>query len=96
MREANARWKALAAGLVAATGVSRPKVAVYLPNCLEYYLIYWAVQRLGGVIVPLNTWLKEESLAGIFQSVQPHLLFVRGGQDEIALRAAHRGRLWSP
>ncbi len=52
----------LAAGLAAATGVARPTVAVYLPNCLEYYLLYWAVQRLGGAIVPLNTWLKEESL----------------------------------
>ena len=86
--EANARAECLAAGLVEATGVQRPTVAVYLPNCLEYFLIYWAVQRLGGVIVPLNTWLKEESLTGIFRSVQPHVLCVRGAQDDIALRVA--------
>ncbi|HEY3416459.1 MAG TPA: class I adenylate-forming enzyme family protein, partial [Armatimonadota bacterium] len=85
--EANAMVEQLAANIAAATGVSRPTVAVYLPNGLEYYLIYWATQRLGGVIVPLNTWLKEESLAGIFRMVQPDILFVRGPQDEFAVRA---------
>jgi len=86
-READDFVERLAAGLHAAAG-ARPKVAVYLPNCLEYYLIYWAVQRLGGVVVPLNTWLKAKSLAGIFRSVQPDALFVRGPQDATAIRAA--------
>ena len=85
--EANDYVERLAAGLHAAVG-PRPKVAVCLPNCLEYYLVYWATQRLGGVIVPLNTWLKEESLAGIFASVQPQALFVRGPHDATAMRAA--------
>lgn len=85
--EANALVEKLAGGLYAAVG-TRPKVAVYLPNCLEYFLIYWAVQRLGGVIVPLNTWLKEESLAGIFTAVAPDVLVVRGAADEMPLRAA--------
>ena len=85
--EAAEKVDALAAGLFRATGVSRPKVAVYLPNCLEYFLVYWAVQRLGGVIVPLNTWLKEESLAGVFRSVQPDALFLRGPQDQSVLSA---------
>jgi len=87
-READALVERLAGALAATTGVTRPKVAVYLPNCLEYYLIYWAVQRLGGVIVPLNTWLKGESITGIFNSVQPDLLFIRNAQDEIALQEA--------
>jgi len=86
-READDLVERLAAGVHAAVG-ARPTVAVYLPNCLEYYLIYWAVQRLGGVIVPLNTWLKEESLAGIFRLVQPRALFVRGPKDAPAIRAA--------
>ncbi|MHB9026185.1 MAG: AMP-binding protein [Armatimonadota bacterium] len=85
--EANGIVETLAANIALVTGVQRPTVAVYLPNCLEYYLIYWATQRLGGVIVPLNTWLKEESLAGIFRMVQPDILFVRGPRDEFAVRA---------
>ena len=87
-READDIVERIAAGLFETIGASRPKVALYLPNCLEYYLIYWAVQRLGGVAVPLNTWLKEESLAGIFGAVQPDALFVRGEQDAAAIRAS--------
>lgn len=64
------------------------KVALFLPNCLEYYLTYWAVVNLGGVIVPLNTWLKEESLAGIFRNVEPDVLIVRNRADADVLRAA--------
>ncbi len=78
----------LAAGLAEATRSAQPKVAVYLPNCLEYYLVYWAVQRLGGAIVPLNTWLKTESLTGIFRTVAPDALFVRSPLDGAAIEAA--------
>ena len=78
----------LAAGIVQATkGAAQPKVAVFLPNCLEYYLLYWAIQRLGGVVVPLNTWLKEDSLAGIFRTVKPEALLVRSPDDAPVLRA---------
>jgi len=86
--EADGLVERLAAGLAGAVSARRPKVAVCLPNCLEYYLIYWAVQRLGGAIVPLNTWLKQESLDGIFRNVRPDALFVRGPQDAGAIRAA--------
>jgi fatty-acyl-CoA synthase len=89
--EADALVERLAAGLADATGTEQPKVAVYLPNCLEYYLIYWAVQKLGGAIVPLNTWLKAESLEGIFRTVQPDALFVRSPLDEAAIDAAPAG-----
>jgi len=84
--EADDLVERLAAGLCAATG-PQPRVAAYLPNSLEYYLIYWAVQRLGGAIVPLNTWLKEESVAGIMRTVQPQALFVRGAADVVPVRA---------
>jgi acyl-CoA synthetase (AMP-forming)/AMP-acid ligase II/lysophospholipase L1-like esterase len=91
-READAQIERLAAGLAAVTGTSSPKVAVHLPNSLEYYLVYWAVQKLGGVIVPLNTWLKEESLAGIFRTVEPDLLILRRPQERAVLRAAQSGK----
>ena len=89
--EADARVMRLAAQVRAAVQQERPKVAVYMPNCLEYYLLYWAVQALGGVIVPLNTWLKTESLRGIFQTVQPDLLCLRAGDDAEAVRQATDG-----
>ena len=87
-RQADELVERLAAGIFDATGVIRPKVAIYLPNGIEYFLIYWAVQRLGGVVVPLNTWLKEDSLTGIFQNVRPDVLFVRSQHDAAPIRAA--------
>ena len=78
----------IAANMVRLAGPDRPTVAVFLPNCLEYYLLYWAVVHLGGVIVPLNTWLKAEGLAGIFRSLQPDLLVVSSPADRAALDAA--------
>jgi len=86
--EADAAIGRLAAGLQQAAGAARPKVAVFLPNCLEYFLIYWALARIGGVIVPLNTWLKRDSLAAIFRIVEPDLLIVRNRHDREVLAAA--------
>jgi len=80
----------LAAGLRAVTGAERPKVAVFLPNGLEYFLIYWAVMKLGGIIVPLNTWLRQDSLDAIFETVAPDLLVVHGRGDKDVLACAGR------
>lgn len=71
----------LAAGLYGIVGKGSPRVAVFLPNCLEYFIVYWAIQRLGGVIVPLNTWLKQDSLAAVFKNVNPDILIVRDGRE---------------
>ncbi|MBT3289317.1 MAG: AMP-binding protein [Victivallales bacterium] len=86
--EAEAKVIQLAAGLQQATGVERPRVAVFLPNCLEYFLIYWAVAKVGGEIVPLNTWLKEDSLTAIFANIQPDAMIVQSKMDKVALKAA--------
>ena len=88
--EADAQVCRLAAGMAQATGVTQPKVALFLPNCLEYFLAYWAVARLGGSIVPLNTMLKAESLEGIFRNVKPDLLILRGSVDREPLAALER------
>ncbi len=88
---ANEQVERLAAGLARLSGATRPKVAVYLPNCLEYYLLYWALVRLGGTIVPLNTWLSEENLASIFERVQPDLLVCESPRDRHLLAIAPAG-----
>ena len=33
------------------------KVATLLPNCLELLEVYWAVAKIGAVVVPLSTML---------------------------------------
>ena len=86
--EADRMIERIAAHLVRVSGVPSPKVAVFLPNCMEYFLLYWAVARLGGVIVPLNTWLKKDSLTGICRNVQPEVVVVRSAGDTAPLEAA--------
>lgn len=85
--EAEEKISRLAAGLLEAAGHEAPKVAVFLPNCLEYFLLYWAVVKIGGMIVPLNTWLKKDSLSAIFETVSPDIL-VFGGKTDREVHAA--------
>ena len=85
--QANAMACRIASSLAAASRSRRPKVAVHLPNCMEYYLVYWATVLLGGTIVPLNTWLKEDGLSAIMDSVEPDVLMLRTCRDAEALEA---------
>ncbi|MBN4074037.1 AMP-binding protein [bacterium AH-315-E10] len=85
--EADKQVQALATGIAGVSG-ERPKVAVYLPNSIDYFIVYWAVVRLGGAIVPINTWLKQDSLDGIFQTVQPDMLIVTDSSDKLVVDVA--------
>jgi len=80
--EADTAVGAIAASLVTGSGTDSPTVAAALPNSIEYCLLYWAVARLGGVIVPLNTWLKPHDVGGIIDGVKPDVLVVRAARDE--------------
>lgn len=41
------------------------KVATILPNCLELYEAYWAMAKIGAVIVPMSTLLMESALGSL-------------------------------
>lgn len=80
--EADLQARALAAGLARLCCNPNPRIAVCLPNCLEYFLTYWAVMKIGGIIVPISPWLKSDSLQAIFATVLPDLLIVQNKQDD--------------
>lgn len=69
-------------------GIEHPKIAAFLPNCLEYYILYWAVMKLEGTIIPLNTWLKARELEAIMSNTEPDILVVKSARDEV-LKATH-------
>ncbi len=49
-------------------GVSRgDKVATILPNCLELLESYWAIVKIGAVIVPLSQLLRGKGLLKLLQ-----------------------------
>lgn len=41
------------------------KIATLLPNSLELLETYWAVAKIGAVVVPLSPLLRERALAGL-------------------------------
>jgi acyl-CoA synthetase (AMP-forming)/AMP-acid ligase II len=43
------------------------KVATILPNCLELLEVYWAVSKIGAVVVPLSTLLRGKALRTLLQ-----------------------------
>jgi len=52
------------------------RVAVLLPNCPEYFEIYFACARAGVIAVPLNYRLNARELAQILAHGDPSLLIV--------------------
>ncbi len=62
-RDFNQRVNRLANALLT-LGVSKgDKIGAILPNCLELLEIYWAVAKIGAVIVPLSPLLRSKALA---------------------------------
>ncbi len=87
-KEADALCSRLACGLQKLTGKPSPAVAVCLPNCMDYFLLYWALVKIGGIIIPVNPWLKADSLTDIFATVTPDTLVVQSFADTEPLTAA--------
>jgi len=74
-------WRALTdqseafACALAALGVTRgDRVAVLLPNCPQFFVVEWAVWRLGAILVPLNPIYSEDELVGPMTTSRPKVI----------------------
>ena len=57
------RWSDRLASTLARQGLEKgDRVCLYLPNCPEYLLCYWAVLKAGGVVVPTSILHSEDGL----------------------------------
>ena len=66
-----------AAGGLAALGVQKgDKVAVMLPNSLEFLDIWFATALLGAVLVPVNTQLRGDGLRYIVEHCEAHVAVI--------------------
>ena len=52
------------------------RVAVLAPNALEYVLLFFAVQRLGAILVPVNWRLAPREVAHVVTDAEPALVVV--------------------
>lgn len=89
-----------AAALLYAQGV-RPGMhaAVMLAHHLDHIVTFFALMRMGAVLVPINTALKGAGLAHIFEHAHPAFLVADDSFSEqvapvIALRGAAMTTLW--
>jgi long-chain acyl-CoA synthetase len=66
-----------AANGLAARGIGHgDRVAILLPNIPQFIIAYYAVQRVGGVVVPVNVLYKAEEIAYVLNDSEAKALFV--------------------
>ena len=57
-------------------------IAIAMPNCVEFYLAYWAVMRAGGVVAAINCRLGEEEMAHCLADTGARVLITHGRVQE--------------
>ncbi|OLO37940.1 hypothetical protein BTR23_13350 [Alkalihalophilus pseudofirmus] len=75
-REFNNKVNKVANGLVDLGVKKGDKVAMLLPNSIEILELFWAVAKIGAVVVPLNPMVKGKDNAFIINNCSPKLLVV--------------------
>ncbi|MCA1723379.1 MAG: long-chain fatty acid--CoA ligase [Thermomicrobia bacterium] len=66
-------------GLVARGIGHGDRVGMLLPNLPQFVIAYYAVQRIGGVVVPINVLYKAEEIAYVLSDSEARALFVYEG-----------------
>ncbi|MDR3655542.1 MAG: long-chain fatty acid--CoA ligase [Mycobacterium sp.] len=62
-REINAAANQVAALLIQRGIVAGDRVAISIPNVLEFPIVYYGILKAGAVVVPMNTMLKRAEVA---------------------------------
>ncbi|MEO8203117.1 MAG: long-chain fatty acid--CoA ligase [Betaproteobacteria bacterium] len=86
------RVASLAAGLRTRLGLNPgERVAIYLPNCVEYFEALFAIWHAGLVAVPVNAKLHARELAWILADSGARACFVEGNAEGSADGVKHIG-----
>jgi long-chain acyl-CoA synthetase len=65
---------------LAARGVARgDRVALLVPNIPEFIVAYYAIQRCGGIVVPINVLYKTEEISYVLGDSEAKTLILYGG-----------------
>ncbi len=71
-----AQAESLSAHLAARGVAPGDRVALLFPNCIEFCIAYFAVMRLGAIVVPLNNRLAPREFAYIVNDAAPRTLIL--------------------
>ncbi len=89
----NGRVNQLANALIAAGVKKDQKIATVLPNCLELLTLYWALGKMGAVVVPMSPLLQPKGLANLLRNadtvmvltVESYAPLVEAVQDDLEI-----------
>lgn len=71
------RWSnAVAADLQRLGVLPGERIALYLPNCLEFAFAFFGIVKAGAIAVPINMRLAPPEIAFMLEDAQPRLAFV--------------------
>jgi crotonobetaine/carnitine-CoA ligase len=77
-----------AARALAAAGIGRgDRLALMLPNCLEFLELWFGASLLGAVLVPVNTALRGEGLRYPLEHAKPSLLVIDAPLADVVAEA---------
>jgi long-chain acyl-CoA synthetase len=69
-----------AANGLAARGIGHgDRIGILLPNLPQFVIAYYAIQRVGGVVVPINVLYKAEEIAYVLNDSEATVLVVYEG-----------------
>jgi len=63
------------------------RIAMLLPNCPEFVIIYFGIVKMGGIALPLNVRYKFDELASLFNNSQPKVLVAENPSLELLVSA---------
>ena len=80
--ELDRQSNALAAGLQQIGLRKGDRVAIYMGNCPELYIGFYALQKIGAVVAWVNAAYRTQELMFILGNSQARAVFVQKGKDE--------------
>lgn len=55
--------------------ISGKQVALIVPDVFHFLSLLFAINRLGGTVVPINPFFEKEGLKNVLSLVNPHIVF---------------------
>ncbi len=74
-RDFNANVNRLSNALLARSIRKGDAIAALLPNCVELLELYWAVAKIGAVVVPLSPLLQEKAVLALLRDSDARMVF---------------------
>ncbi|PLT35089.1 AMP-binding protein [Bacillus sp. V5-8f] len=93
----NITWKSLIdhvnrfAGYLQGKGFNKGSyAALYLQNCPQYIIAHYAIQQLGGIVIPINPMFKESELAYCFEEAPITVIITSDSAYDTTFKAAEK------